>query len=399
MPACRRRQVQGLIVLLRELFLRENPAAPVKKLGRAFNHPEHFVFFHGASGTLEALQHFEEVAAEKPGETTIRKKWDGNPQIYWGREQKGGPLILSGHNGWARGAKSTSPEQVADFIANQSGKPGTPEQAAERQKFANEFANLYPIFDKATPRDFVGFVYADGLFLKPQQADKNGIYNFCPNPNSKTCYHVRSDSELGQRIANAQVMVTGHGYFPQFGMSDESQKPMDDFSQFNATSDLIVQGPIYNPAPPEHDISVIQELKKYIAVHGKSIDTFINSIPPTDKEGIFYRFANAMSKGGDFDSVDNGVFFQWMADPKNKVSANKQNHIKAMAQQNGEALNAIWTLMKKIRHLKDQQHNALEAQPKPEIWDTHGEGNVRYAQAGKHKYGNIKFVPTSWTPK
>ena len=74
-------------MLLRELFLRETQTASAKKLGRAFNHPEHFVFFYGAAGTLEALQHFEEVAAEKPGETTVRKKWDGNPQIYWGSER------------------------------------------------------------------------------------------------------------------------------------------------------------------------------------------------------------------------------------------------------------------------------------------------------------------------
>jgi hypothetical protein len=70
-----------------------------------------------------------------------------------------------------------------------------------------------------------------------------------------------------------------------------------------------------------------------------------------------------------------------------------------MAQQHSTALSAIWELMKKLRHVKDQQHGALEAQPKPDIWDTHGEGHVRYADPQKHKYGNIKFVPTSWTPK
>ena len=74
-------------------------------------------------------------------------------------------------------------------------------------------------------------------------------------------------------------------------------------------------------------------------------------------------------------------------------------HIEAMSNQHPGALDGIWHLMKKIRHLKDQQHSALEAQPKPDIWDTNGEGNVRYAQPGKHKYGNVKFVPTSWTPK
>ena len=113
-------KVQGLIELLRELFLCEAPVAKkAVDYGRAFNHPEHLVFFYGVDGTLEALQHFEELLKEKPGKTSLRKKWDGAPQIYWGREKKNGPLILAGHNGWARGAKSTNPEEVFNFIATQ----------------------------------------------------------------------------------------------------------------------------------------------------------------------------------------------------------------------------------------------------------------------------------------
>ena len=40
-------------------FLREAAApATMKKLGRAFNHLEDLVFFHGSAGTLEALKHW-----------------------------------------------------------------------------------------------------------------------------------------------------------------------------------------------------------------------------------------------------------------------------------------------------------------------------------------------------
>ena len=382
-------------MLLRELFFRENVEAAKKQLGRAFNHPEHFVFFHGAAGTLEALQHFEEVSGEQPGQTSLRMKWDGNPQIYWGREQAGGPLILAGHNGWSRGAKSANPEEVADFIANKSGNPKTPAEQQERQRFAQEFASLYPIFDAATPKDFVGFVYADGLFLQRPQLDQQRIYNFHPNPKSKTEYHVSADSELGRRIAQAQVMVTAHAFFPQFGMPDHAQKPIDDFSQFNSNPKLIVQGPVYNSQAPQFNTAPIKELAKYVHTHAARIDGFLNSLPATDKEGIFYKFANQMSKGGNFDGVNNNVFFQWMAN--NKISANKQAHIQQMAQAHPGALDAVWHLMKKIRHMKDEMHGALQTQPRGEVWDTHGEGNVRYAQ-GHHKFGNVKFVPTSWTP-
>ena len=105
---------------LRELFLYEAKAKPagdddsMEKYGRPFNHPEHLVFFKGAAGTLEALNHFKEIASEKEGKTTVRRKWDGNPQVYWGRETKGGPLVLAGHNQWSKGVKSESPHDVYD---------------------------------------------------------------------------------------------------------------------------------------------------------------------------------------------------------------------------------------------------------------------------------------------
>ena len=389
-------------MLLNELFGVIKEAEAPKPKGRAFNHPEHFVFFHGSEGAVEALQHYNEVAAEVAGSTTLRMKWDGNPQIYWGREEKNGPLILAGHNGWSRGAKTTSPEEVKDFIANKSGSPKTPEEQAERNKFAQEFANLYPVFDKATPKDFVGFVYADGLFLSQPPLDENGIYTFCPNPHSKTCYHVKPSSSLGKRIQHAKVMVVGHAFFPEFGMPDRAQKPIKDFSQFNHTPDLIVQPPITNVEAPKYQMSKpMADIQSLIKGHGSQIDSFLSSIPDADKEGIFYKFANSMSKKGSavFDRVDNNVFFDWMNDPANKISPKKAAHIQATSKQHGTGLGAIWELIKKLRHIKDAQHGALQSQPKPDIWDTNGEGYVRYADPEKHKFGNVKFVPTTWTPK
>ena len=375
--------------------------APKKQKGRAFNHPEHFVFFEGSAGIKEALQHFKEIAAEVSGKTSLRKKWDGNPQIYWGRETKNGPLILAGHNGWSRGAKTDSADAVMDFIANKSGAPKTPEEQENRNQFAQEFANLYPIFDRATPKDFVGFVYGDGLFLQRPPIDPNGLYTFCPNPHSKTCYHVNPKSELGKRVANAKVMVAGHAYFPQFGMPDSAQKPIEDFSQFNSTTDLIIQPPIKNLEAPKYDLSKPLAEIESLLKSGPHIDSFLNSIPDPDKEGIFYKFANGMSRKGSaaFDRVDNNVFFDWLKDPVNKISPKKAANIEAIAREDATGLTAIWEVIKKLRHLKDAQHAALEAQPKSDIWDTNGEGWVRYADPKKHKFGNTKYVPTTWTPK
>ena len=389
----------------------------MEKYGRAFNHPEHLVFFKGTAGTLEALNHFKELAAEKGGGTTLRRKWDGNPQVYWGREVAGGPLILAGHNQWSRGVKSTSPDSVYDFIANQSGNPKTPEDAKKRQEFATNFSNLYPLFDAATPADFVGFLYADSLFgVDPALAKKflpagkdtsttaqehpEGTWTFAPNPKSKTMYHVDAGSDLGQRVGQAQVMVVGHATFPRFGASDREQQPKDDFEEFNGTSGLVVQGPIYTDEAPEFDTSAIDVMIDYAGEHEVVIDGFLSSLPDPDKNGIFYPFFNQMSNlhaGGkqDFGSITGGTFTNWMT--QKGVSQKKQDHIISMIQAHPGGLDAILFLIKGIRNMKDQVDAAIKQQPRKEIWDTNGEGHVRYPQ-GHHKYGPIKIVPTTWAP-
>lgn len=410
-------------MLLRELFLFDAKAKPaatddsMEKYGRPFNHPEHLVFFKGANGTLEALNHFKEVAEEAAGNTTLRKKWDGNPQVYWGREKKNGPLILAGHNQWGQGVKSENPHDIYDFIVNKSGNPKTPADLEKRKQFATNFSNLYPLFDAATPRNFVGFVYADSLFgvdpLLPKKFlgagqdestsandHPDGTWTFAPNPLSDTTYHVDAGSDLGIRIGKAHVMVVGHAMFPTFGADDRSQVPKESFEEFNKTPGLIVQGPIYTEEAPAADISPVDDMIEYVGAHAAVIDGFIGSLPDPDKNGVFYPFFNAMSnkhanKELDFNSLSGQDFIGWMK--QKGISAKKQEHIIAMTQEHPGGLDAIFHLIKGIRNMKDNVDAAIKQQPRREIWDTNGEGHVRYAQP-HHKYGNIKIVPTTWAP-
>ena len=365
-----------------------------KQLGRAFNHLEDLVFFYGTEGTLEALDHLKDIGTEQ-GAKSIRMKWDGNPQIYWGRESKGSPLILAGHNGWSRGAKSTSPEEVKDFIANKSGSPKTPEEKQAREKFASEFANLYSLFDAATPKDFVGFVYADGLFLNRPTLE-SGVYNFCPNPKSQTCYHVKAESDLGKRIAKSKVMVVGHAYFPEFGMPDSSQKPISDFSMFNSNPNLIVLGPIYNSKSVTVDVESINQVESFLRSHSKQIDGFLKGVAGlSDLKNIIYTFVNQTAKAKKLDSIDTDMFFNWLT--TSKVSKPKQERIMTLSREFNSALDAIFTLVKMIMDMKDSIIDQVESEH-GEIWDTHGEGRVRYADQNK-KFGNVKLVPRKrWTP-
>ena len=377
-------------------FLKEAEAAATKKLGRAFNHLEDLVFFHGSKGTMEALEHLKEIGTAE-GAKTVRMKWDGNPQIYWGREVANGPLILSGHNGWSRGAKTDNPQDLAAFIAHGSGNPKSDEEKQARMAFATEFSNLYPLFDKATPKDFVGFVYADGLFLQRPALDNEGVYNFSPNPKSDTAYHVRGSGELGSRIAQAQVMIVGHAYFSKFGMDDSAQQPLDDFSMFNGNPALIVLGPVYNQQSVSVDVNAVQAVENYLSTHAQEIDSFLaNTTGLGDLKDILYRYVNQTAKAKQLGNLSAPQFFNWLK--TSKVSTNKQSKIEQLSHQYQNSVIAIFALVKMIMELKDSIIDQIESGAQGEVWDTHGEGRVRYADPNK-QFGNVKLVPRKrWTP-
>lgn len=365
-----------------------------KQLGRAFNHLEDLVFFYGSDGTIEALEHLKDVATDS-GSQSIRMKWDGNPQIYWGRERKGGPLILAGHNAWSKGVAATSEEEVADFISNKSGNPKTPEEKAARNEFAQKFASMYDYFDRATPKDFEGFVYADGLFLDPPQ-EKDGVYTFCPNPKSQTCYHVRANSDLGKRIDRATIMVVGHAFFPEFGAPDASQQPMQDFSMFDNDPSIVVLGPVYNDKPVQVDTSAIDNVENFVSQNKQAIDGFLAGVPGlADLKNIIYTYVNQTAKAKRLDNLSAEDFSNWLQN--SKVSTGKQAKIAELDLQFKGATSAIFELVKMIQRMKDEVIDQVEGE-QGDIWDSNGEGRVRYADPNK-KFGNVKLVPRKrWTP-
>lgn len=383
-------------MLLRELFARESTeqgTAVKKKLGRAFNHLEDLVFFHGSGGALEALQHIEDVGSDS---SSVRMKWDGAPQVYWGRTQDG-TFILANHNGWLRGGKGTSDltdftssRGIYNFILNKSGNPKTHEEEAARKDFAANFSHLYEIFKAATPEKFRGFVYADALFLNPPDVDAAGVYNLNPNPKSKTIYHIAQDTELGQRIANAQVMVVGHGIFDTFGADDSSQKPKTSFDEFNANPELIVLGPYYTQIQPKIDTKSIDQVQAYIKAHGGELDAFLEPIPGVSGfKDMVYRYVNTMSKQGQLQNVANN-FVNWI-DTGGVVSPGQAQKIKERIVQHPSAVPVMFKLFTDLMSLKNSIIAQLDQDP-GEIKATNGEGWVRYGEKGK-SFGNVKFVP------
>jgi hypothetical protein len=361
----------------------------MKKLGRAFNHVEDLVFFYGSSGAREAMCHLTEIFHDT---NSVRMKWDGGLQIYWGRETIDGPFILTGHNGWSRGIKSTTSDELYDFIVNKSGSPRTTAEIMERTAFATTFANLFSIFEQATPANFVGFVYADALYIEQPEVDENDVYNLYPN--RKSGYHIKNDSPLGQRIGKSSVLVVGHAYFDKFGLSDDAQLPKDTFDEFNST-ELIVLSPFYaNQAlvMPELTVNFIDN---FITEHTAVIDMVL---APMSGVSLFkdylYRYTNTTAKNHKLSELG-ATFNDWLL--CSKVSKPQQLKINNRLLQHPDALMIMFELVRHIMTLKNCIIDQLVNEP-VDIQVSNSEGWVKYSDIDK-KFGNVKLVPRHrWLP-
>ena len=363
------------------------------KVGRAFQHVEDLVLIEGSSGANSAIGRLFDLARNPQ---TIRWKWDGKPQVYWGREPNG-KFIMVGHNGWLKpgdSGKSQSPAELVKFIMSTGNV--APDKQDERMRFANEYASLWALFEAATPKDFRGYVYGDLLFMRRPEL-QDGSYTFTPN---NVQYSVPQSTELGQRISKAIAAVVGHAYFPSFGMGDDQQQPIDDFSSFNTTQGLIVLGPRYARQPIKIDTKKLQDLQKYVAVNKTTIDNFLNderlaAMKMAGFKGVLYNFNNQMARVGRTTDLAS-EFMTWLSSGS-KQSAPMQQKIKDWIAQNQKGFIATFAVLENLRAVKNQIIDQLDAEGGDIQQSTRGvSGGEGYVQFGQP---NIKLVPRHrWTP-
>ena len=356
--------------------------APVpKKVGREFNHLEDLVFTepNGGKRAVEILKNLAQDAQD------VAIKWDGNPTVYWGRDEDG-TFRLVGKNNWGREeGKSSSPEELQQFI-NSRGKG-----EEWREKFAGDMAALWPVFEKATPKDFRGYVYGDILFHpgKPYEG-ADGRMSFTPN---QTTYAVKGNSEVGRKIARAKVAVAAHQQYSYFG--DKSGEPFTDPKIFAANPELMVFGQTYvnhKPAVNADNLSVIE--KEVNKSQQKITQLLTPQAGLSDLQNIIYTFVNAQAKEKKLDMLDHDVFFTWLS--TSKVSGSKQQKIAALANSIPGAMNSLFFILRELMKAKNEVIAELD-QAQGDITATTGgkPGGEGYVK-GKD---SVKLVPRDrWTP-
>lgn len=355
------------------------------KVGRDFQHLEDLVFVDGSKGAEQALNYLESFGRSAKN---ISVKWDGNPTVFWGREPDGS-FILVGKNNWdkeSQGGKARSPDELAQFI-NSRGKGED-----WREKFAADMASLWPIFERATPKSFRGYIFGDLLYHpgKPFVESEEKI-EFTPN---QTTYHVKKESGIGKKIVDSQIAVAAHLKLERFGEPLQEGTPFKDVSDFNTTDNLVVLGQTYVTHQPSVDTSRVKQLEQFVKRHASEIDQFLApQAGLSDLKNIIYTYVNAMSREKKLDQI-NREFFNWLQN--SKVSASKQAKIVELNKQLPTALPSILTLVEEIMQVKNDIIAQLDQAEADITASTGGKpGGEGYVSQKEF----IKLVPRDrWTP-
>jgi hypothetical protein len=375
---------------IRELII-EAAAA----IGRKYQHIEDLVFTNGSTGGLHAVERLQSMGTEG---STIELKWDGSPVMYWGKDEQGRFSMIP-KNAWEylkRGktevapgvpAAMYSPEDIKNFIMG-TGK-STPEQAPQREAYANEMMSLWPYFEKISPQK--GYVEGGLLFYPSKPAQLNPQtqeYDFTPNI---TAFHIPVASDLGKRIKTAKVMVAVTGFYDSLGSSDEGRFPN---AEALSTPDVIVQGTTYVEQAPGVEDKGLAAAEQYITANAASIDAFLAPKPGLSKPGdILYKFYNQNLR---IPGVKD-KFQDWVTA---NVSAGQAQKI--LADQKG--LNAVLHAVELLSKEKLQLINKLSAGTHGGIRQTKPEGYVQ-AHPGSQFKNDLpgQFVKAidqaNWAPR
>jgi len=369
--------------------------ADVAQVGRKYQHIEDLVFTNGSRGGLHAVERLRHMGEEG---AQIELKWDGMPVVYWGRDADGTFRMVT-KNAWEyakRGklelenginVRANSPQDVAAFVTG-TGRVD-PDKQKERDQYAGKLAQLWPLLEKASPKQ--GYLEGGILFwaaMPPLVNKQTNEYDFKPNI---TEFHVAMNSNLGKRISKAKMMIAATGYYDSFGSSDEGR--LDNVESLS-TGDVIVQGTTYVEQPPKLDTAALDRIEKYIKENASSIDAFLTAKPGLKSPAnVVYMFLNKNLRGSNLIEA----FKTWAGE-----NLSKGQFEKVMADLKG--LGAILNAVEMITTVKEQMIAELSSQTHGGIRQTKPEGYAQAYPSKDFKYPLPgQFVKTisqqTWAPR
>lgn len=347
-------KIEGLIEDCIDEFFKKNSSSIINEGESRIQHLEDLVLFNGTNGAKRALEVISSLYKEGNKNTTI--KWDGSPAVVFGRDDSGSFIFTDKHGFVAKGydGKSKTGEELENMLLNR-GKTSPEEKPESFKVFASKMRQIFPIFESAVPKDFIGFFKGDLLYMDtPELID--GRYIFKPNV---VKYEVKESSNLGKKIKNSLSGVVIHSVSDKNGNESE----FSNYEMFDSQKSLAVFPSIFINKPPKININKFKELSELIKKNLSSINNIIDNpiwrkMNISDFSQILYTYINK--------KVDIGLhnlgsdFIEWLE--SSKVSKSKQEKIKKFLEDssNKSSFNLLWEIVSKIMNLKDEIIDELD---------------------------------------
>lgn len=348
-------------------------------------HAEDLVFWEGSRGAVRALEGLKKM--EQGGHRDVTIKWDGSPAIIFGRDGEGN-FVLTDKSGFtAKGynGKAKSGKELETMLMNRPGAKN-PEKAEGYRALAANMRDIFDEYEKSVPKDFEGFYKGDLLYFNTPQVEGDD-YVFTPNI---VTYSVKTDSDIGKRIAQSKTGVVIHRYIdPQGQERPVTAKEVNDTLQ---GTEALAFPPVSVQRPPEVNDSSVKDLQAQISKNAASMDALLDKsklaeLKLTDLPNVFYSYLNS--------KVDTGMsglgddFAGWLQN--SKVSKPKQQRIMELINQNRSGFQSIWQVVQGIQKVKNNIINQLDSQ-QTDVRASIGsdQGGEGYVLA--HPQGDIKLV-------
>jgi hypothetical protein len=330
-------------------LITESKKPVMEKAEARIQHLEDMVLFGGSKGARKALDTLEHMESN-PNSITV--KWDGSPAVIFGRNERGEFILTdkAGFSSKSYDGMTKSPEALMNMLGNR-GKEAPDEK---RQAFIQNMGNVFKVFESAVPENFRGYMWGDLLYYTTPQVD-DGDFVFKPQ---MVVYRVKTDSDIGKRIARSTAGVVVHFYLDLDGTRQRA-----DASMLNEGS-LLVMPPVTAQQPPKIDKSVFSQAESLLQKNGAGIDKIldpdtITALKLSDLSNIFYTYMNFKTRTRSLDNLAK-EFVDWLSG--SKVSGVKQERIKQHIGSEAVAFQGMWDLVTAIMKAKNDVIQQLDSQ-------------------------------------
>jgi hypothetical protein len=345
-------------------------------------HAEDWVFWHGSKGAVRVLDSL--LNLEKGQHTDVTIKWDGSPAIIFGRDENG-EFVLTDKSGFvAKGydGKAKSGDALAKmFLA----RPGAKKDPEGFKQLASNMKDIFDEYEKAVPKDLIGFFKGDLLYYNTPPKDENNNYVFTPNI---VTYTVDANSDIGKNISRSKTGVVVHQYIdPVSGQDTTVDK--ETINQFQG-SEVLVFPPVTATKPAKIEDEKINNMKAAVAQNAQAIDALLDVAKLTelkmkDFPKILYTYVNQQTDqtnlGANFDS--------WVA--TSKLSEPKKKRIIEWTKSNSTGFAALWQIVNGIQQIKNDVINQFDSHDAAVQSSINGKpGGEGYVMT--HPDGDMKFV-------